>query len=69
MAGTYDTVAQLLATNNRTVGLPKFFFREIKNSAKYEIIFGKYEGITFPREEIPSIRVFQMVMEFILDTK
>ena len=59
MAGTYDTVAQFLATNNRTVRLPNFSFREIKNSAKYEIIFGKYEGITFPGEEIPSIFGFK----------
>ena len=59
MAGTYDTVAQLLATIKRTVGLPNFSFREIKSSGKYEIIFGKYEGITFPSEEIPSIIGFR----------
>ena len=59
MAGTYDTVAQLLATIKRTVGLPNFSFREIKSSGKYEIIFGKYEGITFPIEEIPSIIGFK----------
>ena len=25
------------------------------STGKYEIIFGKYEGITFPSEEIPNI--------------
>ena len=59
MAGTYDTVAQLLATIKRTVGLPNFSFREMKSSGKYEIIFGKYEGITFPSEEIPIIIGFK----------
>ena len=47
MAGTYDTVAHFLANIKRTVGLPNFSFREIKSSGKHEIIFGKYEGITF----------------------
>ena len=55
MPGTFDTVAQLLATIKRTIGLPHFSFRELKSSGKYEILFGKYEGITFPREENPSI--------------
>ena len=55
MPGTFDTVAQLLATIKRTIGLRHFSFRELKSSGKYEIFFGKYEGITFPIEEIPSI--------------
>ena len=59
MAGTYDTVAQLLATLKRTVGVPKLSLRETKSCGKYEIIFGKYEGITFPSEEIPSKIVFK----------
>ena len=46
MPGTFDSVAQLLATVNRTVGLPHFSFREIKSSGKYDILLGKYEGIT-----------------------
>ena len=58
MPGTFDTVAQLLATIKRTIGLPHFSFRELKSSGKYEILFGKYEGITFPREETPSINGF-----------
>ena len=41
MPGTFDTVAQLLATIKRTVGLPHFSFREIKKSGKYEILLGK----------------------------
>ena len=45
----------MLATIKRTVGLPNFSFREIKSSSKYEIVFGKNEGITFPSDEIPSI--------------
>ena len=45
-------MAQLLATVKRTVGLPHFSFREIKSSGKYEILLGKYEGFTFPSEEI-----------------
>ena len=59
MPGTFDTVAQLLATIKRTIGLPHFSFRELKSSGKYEILFGKYEGITFPSEEIPSIIGFK----------
>ena len=59
MPGTFDTVAQLLATIKRTIGLPNFSFRELKSSGKYEILFGKYEGITFPIEEIPSIIGFK----------
>ena len=55
MTGNFDTVAQLLFTIKRTVGLPNFSFREIKSTGKYEILFGKNEGITFPSEEIPSI--------------
>ena len=47
--------AQLLFTIKRTVGLPNFSFREIKSTGKYEILFGKNEGITFASEEIPSI--------------
>ena len=61
MAGTYDTCDQLLATIKRTVGLPNFSFQEIKSSGKYEIIFGKYEGITFPTEEIHSIISFKCI--------
>ena len=59
MPGTFDTVAQLLATIKRTVGLPNFSFRELKSSGKYEFLFGKYEGITFPSEEFPSIIGFK----------
>ena len=59
MPGTFDTVPQLLATIKRTVGLPNFSFREIKSSGKFEIVFGKYEGITFPSDKIPSIIGFK----------
>ena len=59
MPGTFDSVAQLLATVKRTAGLPHFSFRELKSSGRYEILFGKYEGITFPSEEIPSIIGFK----------
>ena len=52
---TLDTVAQLLFTIKRTVGLPNFLLLEIKTTGKYEIAFGKNEGIIFPSEEIPSI--------------
>ena len=55
MTGNFETVAQLLFTIKRTVGLPNFSFHEIKSTGKYEILFGKNEGITFPSEEIPSI--------------
>ena len=37
MPGTFDTVAQLLATIKRTIGLRHFSFRELKSSGKYEI--------------------------------
>ena len=55
MTGNFDNVNKLLGTIKRTVGLPNFSFREIKSTGKYEIIFGKYEGITSPSEEVPSI--------------
>ena len=55
MTGNLDTVAQLLFTFKRTVSLPNFSFREIKSTGKYQILFGKNEGINFPSEEIPSI--------------
>ena len=56
MTVNFDTVAQLLFTVKRTVALLPF--REIKSSGKYEILFVKNEGITFPSEEIPSIVAF-----------
>ena len=55
MTGNFDNVNQHFGFIKRTVGLANFSFREIKSTGKYEIIFGKYEGITFPSEEIPSI--------------
>ena len=58
--GTFETVNQL-ALIKRTAGLPHFSFREIKNSGKYEILFGKREGITFLSKEIPSILGFEGV--------
>ena len=58
MTVNFDTVAQLVFTIKRTVALPNFSFREIKSSGKYEILFVKNEGITFPNEEIPSIVPF-----------
>ena len=59
--GSFDTVPQLLANIKRTVALPKCSFREIKISGKIEIVFGKYEGTTFPSDEIPSIIGFNGV--------
>ena len=58
MPGKFDTVAQLLATVKRTVGLPQFSFIKIRSSGKYETLLGKYEGITFPNEEIPRVIYF-----------
>ena len=55
MTGNFGNLNQLLGTIKRTVGPPSFSFREIKSTGKNQIIFGKYEGITFPSEEIPSI--------------
>ena len=43
----------------RTIGLPHFSFRELKNSGKYENFFGNYEEFSFPSEEIPSIIGFK----------
>ena len=59
--GKFETVNQLLALIKRTAGLPHFSYREIKNSGKYEILFGKREGITFLSKEIPSILGFEGV--------
>ena len=58
MTGNFDTVAQLLFTLKRAVGLPNFLFREIKSTGKYETHFGKNETITFPGEKMPSIERF-----------
>ena len=55
MTDIFDNVNQLLGSINRKVGLPNFSFREIKSTGVYEVFFGKYEGIAFPSEEIPSI--------------
>ena len=72
MPGTFDSVAQLLATVKRTVGLPHFSFREIKSSAKYEILLGNMRELHFPVKKSPAslaLKVFLTVMEFILSTK
>ena len=55
MTGNFDNVNQFLGTIKRTVGILNFSFREIKSTGKKEKIFGKYEVITFPSEEILSI--------------
>ena len=65
-------MAQLLAIIKFTIGLPHFSFRELKSSGKYEILFGKYEGTSFPSMEIPSVldlKKLFMAMEYILGTK
>ena len=54
MTGTYNSVADILTTIKRTVGLPNFSFREIKKTGEFENLMGKKEGITFPTKEIPS---------------
>ena len=61
MARTFDTVAQLPATFKLTIGLPHYSFRELKSSGKHEILFGKYEGITFPSEKTPSVSGFKEI--------
>ena len=61
LPGTFHRVPQLLATIKRTVGLPNFSLREVKSSGKFETVVGKYEGITFPSDEIPSIIGFKGV--------
>ena len=61
MPGTVDTVAQLLATIRRTIGLSLFSIRELKSSGKHEICFGNYEGITFPSDEFPNIIGFKSI--------
>ena len=63
MPGTFDTVPQLVATIKRIVGLPNFSFREIKSCGKFEIVFGKYEGITSLSDEIPSIIGFKGALD------
>ena len=59
--GQFDNASQLLALINRKAGLPRFSFREIKNSGKYEILFGKHERITLLSKEIRSILGFEGV--------
>ena len=72
MTGSFDTVAQLLFTIKRTVGLPNFSFREIKSTGNYEILFGKNEGIFFLVKKYPVLWVLQEIqinMVYILGTK
>ena len=52
--GTFDTVLKLVATIRGAIRSPNFSFRDIEFSAKYGIVFGKYEGITFLSKEVPS---------------
>ena len=59
--GAFDSVPELLATVKLRAGLPHFSFRELKNTGRYEILFGKYEGITFPSEEIPIKVGFKII--------
>ena len=47
MAGTYNSVVDILTTIKRTVGLPNFSFREIKKTGKFEILMGKKWGNYF----------------------
>ena len=61
MTGNFDNVNQFLGSIKRTVGILNFSFREIKSTGKKEIIFGKYEVITFPSEEILSIVGFTRI--------
>ena len=61
--GTFDNVNQFLALIKPTAGLPHFSFREIRNSGKNEILFGRHEGITFISREIPSILGFEGVRD------
>ena len=63
MPGTFDTVAQFLATVRSTVGLPKFSFKEKMSSRKYENWLGKYDGFNFPSEKIPSIIGFSGILD------
>ena len=59
--GIIDNINQLLELIRRTAGLLHFSFGEVRNSGKYEILFGKHEGITFLSKEIPSILGFEGV--------
>ena len=56
--GTFDTVAQLLATVERIAGLPHFSFRELKSSEIY-IFFPQFECLIFLSEKILSIMGFK----------
>ena len=72
MPGTFDTVAQLLATVKRTVGLPHFSFREIKSSGKYEFFLASMRELHFPVNKSPAslaLKVFLTITEFILGIK
>ena len=56
MPGTFDSVAQLLLPHLSTkLDYPIFLSEKNKSSGKYEILLGKYEGITFPSAQNPSI--------------
>ena len=72
MTGNFETVAQLLFTIKRTVGLPNFSFREIKSTGKYEILLLKMRESFFLVKKYPVLWVsqeFQINMVYILGTK
>ena len=54
MSEIFDTVRQLLATIKSTIGSPHFFLR-VEELLKIQHLLNKYDGITFPSEEILSI--------------
>ena len=58
MTDNFDNVNQFLGIIKRTFGLPSSSFRQTKNTRKYEIVSGKFEGIFFPSEEISSFVSF-----------
>ena len=71
MTGNFDTFAQLLFTIKRTVGLPKFSFREIKSTGKCEILVKMMESL-FLVKKYPVLWLLQehqINMVYILGTK
>ena len=72
MPGTFDTVAQLLATIKRTIGLPHFSFRELKSSGNMKFCLASSRELQFPAKKFQAfldLRVLLTVMEYTLGTK
>ena len=72
MLGTFDTVAQRLATIEITFGLPYCSFRDLLSSGKYEFFTASLRDLQFPGRKFRAsldLKVTLTAMNYILGTK